>query len=135
MKTFQPSHMHKALVFLLAATLLLLGACGKKQTAADYKFDEAFAPYIGAFTSGKVSRQSTIKIRLNENAVEETQVGVALSENPFTFEPSIEGKAVWIDARTLQFEPAKPLPTAQFYAGTFELGKACWARRRSTSRN
>jgi alpha-2-macroglobulin len=121
MKILNPPTLSKALLAVLCLTLLV--ACSKKQVTHDYKFDEAFAPYIGAYTTGKISRQSTIKVRLNENAVKDDQIGVALSENPFTFEPELEGKAIWIDARTLQFESSKPMPTAQFYTATFELGK------------
>lgn len=109
--------------WLLVLPVLLLAACGKKDQARDYKFDEAYAPYISAYTTGKISRQSAITIRLNENVVQEAQIGVAMGESPFEFDPSIEGKSVWIDERTIQFEPSEPMPTDQFYTGTFALGK------------
>lgn len=121
MKILTPPTLSKILLTMLC--IALLAACSKKQEPRDYKFDEAFAPYIGAYTTGKISRQSTIKVRLNEDAVKEDQIGMTLAENPFTFEPEIEGKAVWIDARTLQFEPSKPMPTAKLYEASFELGK------------
>lgn len=110
-------------VFTALLPLMILSSCGKKQEAREYKFDEAFAPYISAYTTGKISRQSTIKVRLNENVVKEDQIGVALNESPLEFDPKVEGKSVWIDERTIQFEPSKPMPTDHYFKATFALGK------------
>src|SRR5688572_15198669 len=120
MKTLVPPIASRTLLAVLVA--LFFASCGSKQEAREYKFDEAFAPYIAAYTSNKISRQSTIKVRLNENAVQESQIGVTLEESPFSFDPEIEGKTVWLDERTVQFEPSEPMPTDQFYQATFQLG-------------
>lgn len=102
--------------------ILLLSHCSTKKEVREYNFDEAFAPYIGIYTTGKISRQSTIKIRLNQNVVEQDRIGIALAESAFEFEPEIDGKSLWLDERTIQFEPSKPMPTDQYYRASFKLG-------------
>ena len=121
MKIFNAQSLTQTILATLV--LLLLASCSSKQEPREYKFDEAFAPYISAYTTGKISRQSTIKVRLNENVAQTAQIGVTLTENPFEFDPEVEGTAVWIDERTIQFEPKEPMPTDQYYKGEFKLGE------------
>ncbi|MEM7037128.1 MAG: MG2 domain-containing protein, partial [Bacteroidota bacterium] len=102
--------------------VLLLNACGGKQEARDYKFDEAFTPYVSAYTTEKISRQSTIKVRLAQDVVAKDKVGFAMADSPLEFTPSIKGKARWIDRRTIEFEPSDILPSSQFYKASFKIG-------------
>ena len=47
-----------------------------------------------------------------------------LKENPFSFSPSLKGKAYWVSNNTIEFVPeAGILKPGQFYEGTFQLGK------------
>lgn len=109
----------RLLVALLA--LLVLSACGKKEEARDYKFDEAFAPYISAFTSQTISRKSTIQVQLTKDVASPEMVGVKLTGSPIEFSPAIDGKARWVGPRTLEFEPEKPLPSGTFYEASLPL--------------
>ena len=46
-----------------------------------------------------------------------------LAKNLFSFKPSIKGKAIWIDSRTIEFCPETKLPPKKFYEVEFFLSK------------
>ena len=85
--------------------------------------DPAFSKYIETYTTGVISKESTIRIRL-ATAVPVSHVqNEALSDNLFSFSPSIKGKAYWIDARTIEFRPEEKLDPDKNYTADFKLGK------------
>jgi len=85
--------------------------------------DPAFSKYIESYTTGIVSKQSTIRIRLAGD-VQTTHVqNEALADNVFDFSPSIRGKAYWVDARTVEFRPEGKLDPDKSYTADFNLGK------------
>lgn len=105
---------------LLAAVLMLAG-CGKK-SLENFEFNEAYSAYISAFSTGKISRTSSIVVRLNRDVVETDQVNVVVAEPPFEISPNVPGKATWTDRRTIEFLPDEPLPSNTQYAVSFMLG-------------
>lgn len=107
----------KPLLCLL--TILSLAACADKRQ--DITPSPEFAPYINAYTGGVISRQASIRIEL---AQELPMVDLNdLTENPFSFSPSIQGKAHWIDNSTIEFVPNEnELQPGELYVGTFQLG-------------
>lgn len=92
-------------------------ANNKKRT----RVNPAFASYISAYTGGQISRESSIKIQLAGNFADSSKIGDVA--NVFSFDPSIKGEAKWIDATTIEFKPAEPLPSGQEYEATFLLEK------------
>ena len=54
-----------------------------------------YAPYVNAYTGGVISQNSTIRIELTH---EQPMVDLnnELKENPFSFSPSLKGKAYWV---------------------------------------
>lgn len=94
----------------------------QNSTATQIKpFDPAFYGYISAYTTNVISRDSSIIIELSYPAIEEDQIGSLIEEDVFEFEPEITGSAIWVDRRTLQFQPEETLPSGQFYAAEFHL--------------
>lgn len=83
----------------------------------------AFAQYISGFTSGSISAQGTIRIRLADQFVENVQLNVPIEDDYLSFSPSIDGELMWIDAQTLEFKPKDWLPRGQVYQAKFHLGK------------
>lgn len=82
----------------------------------------AFALYINAYTSGMISRESTIRIILtNEQGKQE--LGKPVSSPLFEFSPSIKGTTVWLDNRTIEFRPESPLPSGTHYDAVFQLSE------------
>ncbi len=87
------------------------------------EINPAFGQYISAFTSGVISSESTIRIRLMENNVYFNDSGEPIDKNIFNFSPSMEGNAYWIDERTIEFQPKVKMPSGNVYVAKFELNK------------
>ncbi len=136
---------NKIQLLLSAAVLIfitLLSACYSSRPKM-INPNPAFAKYISGYTSGMVSRKSSIRIELahglNENqAVKPAVNSVApvanaaaariaalpdssLLKDAFSFEPKIKGHAIWISDRVIEFIPAEELPSNQFYDVAFNL--------------
>ncbi|MBI2967200.1 MAG: hypothetical protein HYY40_05235 [Bacteroidetes bacterium] len=82
----------------------------------------ALGEYISAYTSGYISNRSAIKILL-ANALPDSGAIMKPDKELFTFEPSISGTTSWIDNRTIEFKPAKNLPSGQHYRALFRLAE------------
>ncbi len=82
-----------------------------------------FAGYINAFTTGYIPTGSSIKIRLSHEFGNNMQLNTPVDEKFFSFEPKVEGSAVWKDAQTIEFIPKERLKQGQQYKATFHLGK------------
>jgi len=111
------------LVLLLSSILGVLGffsSCGSKPEI--FKVDPAYGKYVSAYSSGMVSRNSGIRVELTDETLKDIK-----GEDPevlkdiFTFEPELEGNAVWISDRVIEFIPKEKLPVNQFYTVNFEL--------------
>lgn len=85
--------------------------------------DPAFGAYISSYTSGVVGSGSTIRIILAKDAVDSATVGKESSVKLFSFSPSVSGKTVWLDRRTVEFQPEKRLISGQLYEVSFALSK------------
>ncbi|WP_420580522.1 alpha-2-macroglobulin family protein [Reichenbachiella sp.] len=116
--------MKKILLAFTAA--LVIFSCSKKDNPIEGpNFDQAkslFVDYISAYTSGVISAQSKIKIKMAK-PLEEVKPGAVVSSELFEFEPSLQGKAYWEDNRTIIFEPAEKLPNGASYTAKFDLAE------------
>lgn len=108
------------IVLLSVVTLVLIF---KTKSQAIIKIDPAFKEYISGFTSGIISTESTIKVRLNFDAVDSNLIDKPVEDNLFSFSPGIDGKAFWIDSRTIEFRPQTRLSPNTLYTAKFFLSK------------
>lgn len=110
--------------FKLSLILLitLVVSCGKGIKDAP-EIDPEFATYISAFTSGVISKKTSVIIQLANNYYKPIEVGDEVDEGLFSFEPSIKGKAVWKDKRTIEFIPNSLLESGEVYNVDFHLSK------------
>lgn len=110
---------------LFLAFLLFFAACktGKKDAPPPVKINPGFSEYISAYTSGVISANSTIRIRLSGQLEQDIEPGTHVNNELFTFNPKISGKSFWIDNRTLEFRPDKKLKSGQIYECKFQLHK------------
>lgn len=85
------------------------------------EINPAFSQYISAFTSGVISSESNIRIRLMENNSHYSDNGEPIDQQLFDFSPKIDGEAYWIDERTIEFHPKENMPSGTVVVGDFEL--------------
>lgn len=116
---FSKSISLRSLSFLVLIGLLFTQC---KQEQKSKQTDPAFTSYITAFTGGIVSNQASIKVRLAE-AHSKAVAGQIIEEKLFDFSPNIEGQALWIDNQTIEFKPAKLLPSGKLFEAKFFLSK------------
>ncbi len=100
---------------------VILSSCKIKRKWIDV--DPAFSKYIESYTSGVVSKTTSFKIQLASDAATTHAVGEEVSEKLFDFSPSVKGKAIWVDARTIEFKPEQNLKPNELYEINFKLGK------------
>ncbi|MTI22568.1 hypothetical protein E1176_16165 [Fulvivirga sp. RKSG066] len=108
-------------ILLSSLSILLLACGGDKPSQEPIEVDPAFTGYVSAFTSGVISVESTIQVRLRE-AIPGTTAGEKAADDLFDFKPSIEGEAQWISDRIVEFTPAETLPSGKLFEVDFALG-------------
>ncbi len=107
-----------AVIVTVIASIFVFRSCSHRKVVIDPGFSE----YISAFTSGRISVQSTIRIELVKE-MESVSLNSEIDMKLFKFSPSISGQAYWIDNRTIEFRPEKPLKQGTIYQATFYLEK------------
>lgn len=84
--------------------------------------DPAFAKYVLAHTSGKISRIQPIRIEFASECCDSSQNSIDWPEI-LHFEPEIKGTYRWKTRTELEFTPAEKLPLQTQFVGSLELGK------------
>ncbi|MEJ7586912.1 MAG: MG2 domain-containing protein [Ferruginibacter sp.] len=108
-------------IVLCMVLMVALFSCSKKEEWIEV--DPAFSQYIDAYTTGVVSKTTSISIQLSANANTTHTVGEEIKEKLFDFSPAIPGKAYWLNARTIEFKPDNWLAPDKVYEVNFKLGK------------
>ena len=109
-------------IVVIAAVVLGIRHLGRSSETM-VQADSRFATYVTAFTSGNISVASTIKVRLAEASKSFAGENKPAVEELFSFSPSIEGQAFWLDAQTVEFRPTNLLKSGTTYTAKFALGK------------
>ena len=107
---------------LSLALAIFLFSCNKKKDTW-IEVDPAFSQYVDAYTTGVISKTSTINIQLAADAGTTHTIGEPVKEKLFEFSPSVPGKAFWVDAHTIAFKPDTWLQPDKVYEVNFSLGK------------
>lgn len=113
--------MKRLLILILSALFIIPFFSGCKR--GKLVIDPGFSEHIAAFTSGEISVASYIRIELTEEVQQEVQNNTEVSDELFDFSPGIDGKAYWIDKRTIEFRPDKWLEGGKSYVCEFSLKK------------
>ncbi|RFZ84487.1 hypothetical protein DYU05_02390 [Mucilaginibacter terrenus] len=82
-----------------------------------------FSRYIESYTTGVISRQGAIRVKLAGEVQVTHAQGEEVNSKLFDLSPSVKGKAYWIDERTIEFKPDGKLDADKKYDVDFELGK------------
>ncbi len=100
--------------------VLILARAGGPLTLL--KPDPAFRDYINAYTSGVISVEAAIKIRLTHPFADSLMIGKKADPSLFGFSPSLAGDVYWSDSRTIEFRPEGAMKPNTTYTCTFSLG-------------
>lgn len=109
-----------AILLLFAVSGTFWQCSGSKATNAS---NPAFAPYIEGYTSGIISKEGNIVIRLASqvNTLQETDA--AENRKLITLSPNVKGTTYWSDSRTIVFDPDEMLDPGKEYVVKLALGK------------
>ncbi len=107
-------------ILLSTLTILLLSCGGEEPSKEPIEVDQAFTGYVSAFTSGIISNESTIQVRMRE-AVHGAVTGEKAAEELFEFKPKIDGEAHWVSDRIIEFTPSETLPSGKLFEVDFAL--------------
>lgn len=77
--------------------------------------------YVESHSGGVLPRSATVKVVFAQDMG--PREGAALSVSPLSLRPAAKGSARWIDARTLEFRPDRPLKPATVYRVSVDLGR------------
>ncbi len=109
-------------VSLLCLSLLLcLFNC--KNSNVPKPLSQSVKSLVYAYTSGAISKVDPIKIRFNNDVISMDEVGSALEKGVIVFKPAINGKGIWKDRKTIEFEPSENLPSNTLYFSIVKLKK------------
>ena len=118
-------HLTKKQVLTLAVVAVLsiiAGITYWKLRATKERDLSAYDKYLESYTSGIISRESSIRIRLASD-VQNVVSGAALPDDIVELSPSVKGKTYWTDSRTLEFRPDEEFKADQKYEVVFHLDK------------
>lgn len=117
-----PQKIRNKTTYCLAVILIvILFSCSKKDKWV--VVDPAYSKYIDAYTTGVVSKATSIRIQLSGQANTSHTLGEVVKEKLFDLSPSVKGKATWVDATTIEFKPDTYLKSNQLYVVKFALSK------------
>ncbi len=110
-------------VNIISITIALLVFGCSQEVQKRVKINPEFAQYISAYTSGIVSRESSVKIMLTDDVAK----SIAAEDQPIgdiiRFQPSIAGEAVFVSDRMIEFTPKNLLKSGTEYTAYFNLGR------------
>ena len=101
----------KLLIFIATIVVIAIAAyfVFKSDDTTPPQINPAFTGYVSSFTSGVISKEAEIIVRLRED-VDELKRTEDVAADLFDFDPNIEGEAYWTDNRTVAFKPTEKLP-------------------------
>ncbi len=112
--------------FLSSVTIILiiiLSACDTGKSSKEPENSPEVANYISAYTTGVISADAELIIRLTESHPRAGNFYEPIEEKLFTLDPAVQGKSYWINDYTLGFKPDQKLDQGQKYKTTFLLSE------------
>ena len=111
----------KLFACLMALTAVFLFSCRSTDEVSN---ETDFLEYINGYSSGSLSKYSTIKISLsNPSPAFDNEKKDELLKDIFEFSPNIKGEAHWIDKNTIEFRPSETMKNGEEYHATFHLSE------------
>lgn len=109
-----------SIILFLGTVIMSFFSCAGTQK--DIVPSSEYAPYVNAYTGGIISQSSTVRIELTQDQPM-VDLNNELKEMPFSFSPSLKGKAYWVSNNTIEFVPEEgALEPGTLYEASFKLG-------------
>lgn len=108
-------------IFSIAMVVVLLGCSQEVQKRVT--INPEFGQYISSYTSGIVSRESSIKIMLTDEVAEKLDMETENLNEIFRLTPEVNGEAKFLSSRMIEFTPQGLLESGVEYTVFFDLGK------------
>lgn len=108
-----------AIVIVVAGIFYFTTSTGKKSPALFV--NPAFAEYINSYTTGVIPSSSVLTIAFPKEMVDSAEIGQESKRKLFQIQPSVDGKAFWIDQRTVEFRPDNRMVSGKLYSVRFLL--------------
>lgn len=117
----QSATSRSAIVLLAISLLLGLQSC-KTKVKDEIIPSSKFAPYISAYTGGGIFENAPIRIEFT-NDHPDAEAGEEVKGKPFSFTPSLNGKAYWVNSKVIEFVPKEgSMKPDILYKASFRLG-------------
>jgi len=100
MERMKAKHRIANKLFFLLLTIAVFSSCTNSKK--DIVPSAEYAPFVNAYTGGVISQTSNIRIELAQDQPM-VDLNNELKENPFSFSPSLKGKAYWVSNNTIEF--------------------------------
>ncbi|WP_207426390.1 alpha-2-macroglobulin [Pedobacter sp. SYSU D00535] len=115
----------KNVALILLVSLAVIAVVGRKTNQKRHETGnyELFASYVENYTSGIVSRESNIRVRLAVDVPTLSAANEAVDPALFDISPAVKGKAFWLDSRTIEFRPDTSLSPNQLYSVSLKLNR------------
>ena len=107
----------------LVVVLMALSVLACKRTMVAKKMTKTMAAFVYAYTSGTISRETPVRVRLTSGIVKPEEVGKNVENGIFSLTPSVSGTAIWEDPQTIRFTPEKEFASGQTYVASVQLRK------------
>ena len=107
----------------IVAILLLFSSCDRQKSSSSKNSKSEFNSSVSAFTSGLISNQSFIRVRLAADYPGDIKENEHVDEGIFKISPSVDGKAYWTDNRTIEFRPSTNLPSGTEFKVELKLSR------------
>ncbi len=111
------------IILLLFSSFILFTQCHRQKQNGNVILQSEYNASIAAFTSGIISNESTIRVRLSSDYPGDIAPNAPISEKIFRFEPDISGNSYWLDNRTIEYRPENRLPSGTNYQAVFMIDK------------
>ncbi len=108
-------------LLIFAMLLFSISSCSDNEQI-NTEIKPGFEKYVSGFTSGAtLSRSSRFVIRFQQSVNDSAQAGQEVVGDAFEFNPSIKGKTLWINSRSMEFIPDELLESGEVYRIRFHV--------------
>ncbi len=114
------TNLKQSITFLLSFLMIFILSCSEK-VQKKLRVNPEFSEYVSGYTSGVIPKESTIQIQLTKDYNGPINYEAPIDKSLFTFTPSLEGEAYWVNRNTIEFRPAKELESGKEYEVHFSL--------------